>query len=48
VKSSYLKEVLINEYQDTWIQREKGDEQCVHGGGDYIDAAMSSLSISDE
>jgi len=54
VKSSYLKELLINVYQDTVGFKERREmNKCewvydVRGGGDYIDAAMSSLGISDE
>ena len=54
VKSSYLKDLLINEYQDTIGFKEQSEMNKsewvydVGGGGDYIEAAMSSLGISDE
>ena len=54
VKSSYLKDLLITEYRENWLQRQKCDMNkselvCdVEGGGNYIDAAISSLGISDE
>lgn len=54
VKSSYLKELLINEYQDTIGFKERHEMNRsewvydVKGGGDYIEAAISSLGISDE
>ena len=54
VKSSYLKDLLINEYQDTIGFKERCELNKsewvydVGGGGDYIDAAISSLGISDE
>ena len=54
VKSSFLKELLINEYQNTtgFQERREMDKSewvyDVRGGGDYIDATMSSLGISDE
>jgi len=54
VKSSYLKELVINEYQDTTgfkERREMNKSEWVYdvrGGGNYIDAAVSFLGISDE
>lgn len=54
VKSSYLKELLINEYHEkigfkNRIEMNKSEwVYDVQGGGDYIDAAMSSLGLSDE
>ena len=54
VKSSYLKELLINEYQETTGFKERSEKNKsdwvydVRGGGDYIEAAISSLDISDE
>ncbi|KAJ4921707.1 hypothetical protein JOQ06_002007 [Pogonophryne albipinna] len=54
VKSSYVKGLLINEYQETIGFKERNQMNMsqwvydVGGGGDYIEAAISSLSISDE
>jgi hypothetical protein len=54
VKSSYLKELLIKEYQDKIGFRSRSDKNKsewvygVGGGGNYIEAAMSSFGISDE
>ena len=54
LKSSYLKELLINEYHEkigfkNRIEMSKSEwVYDVQGGGDYIDAAMSSLGLSDE
>ena len=54
VKSSYLKELLIKEYQDRIgfkerNERNKSDWVCnVCVGGDYIELVMCSLNISDE
>ncbi|KAK5923098.1 hypothetical protein CgunFtcFv8_000100 [Champsocephalus gunnari] len=54
VKSSYVKGLLINEYQETIGFKERNQinkSQWVYdvgGGGDYIEAAISSLGISDE
>jgi hypothetical protein len=54
VKSSYLKDLLINEYQETIGFKERSGMNKsewvydVGGGGDYIKVAISSLGISDE
>ncbi|MES9879868.1 MAG: hypothetical protein ABW185_03205, partial [Sedimenticola sp.] len=54
IKSSYLKDMLINEYQETIGFKERTEKNKsewvydVGGGGDYIEAAISSLGISDE
>ena len=54
VKSSYLKELLIKEYGDTIGFKERNELNKsdlvydVAGGGDYIEAAISSLGITDE
>ena len=54
IKSSYLKDLLIMEYQETIGFKERSDKNMsewvydVSGGGDYIEAAISSLGISDE
>ncbi|KAK1894270.1 putative fatty-acid--CoA ligase fadD25 [Dissostichus eleginoides] len=54
VKSSYVKGLLINEYQETIGFKERNQMNMsqwvydVGGGGDYIEAAISSLGISDE
>ncbi|KAK5933636.1 hypothetical protein CgunFtcFv8_014099 [Champsocephalus gunnari] len=54
VKSSYVKGLLINEYQEKIGFKERNQinmSQWVYdvgGGGDYIEAAISSLGISDE
>ena len=54
VKSSYIKDLLINEYQETIGFKERSEmnkSEWVYdtrGGGDYIQSAISSLGISDE
>ena len=54
VKSTYLKDLLICEYQDTVGFKDRTEMNKsewvydVRGGGDYIAAALSSLGISDE
>ncbi len=54
VKSSYLKDLLINEYQEAIGFKERSEMNKsewvydVGGGGDYIEAAISSLGVSDE
>ncbi|KAI9517797.1 hypothetical protein NQZ68_000966 [Dissostichus eleginoides] len=53
VKSSYVKGLLINEYQTKGFKErnQMNKSQWVYdvgGGGDYIEAAISSLGISDE
>ena len=54
VKSSYLKELLIKEYQDKIGFKERNERNKsdwvfdVCGGGDYIESVMCSLNISDE
>ncbi|KAI4827014.1 hypothetical protein KUCAC02_030442, partial [Chaenocephalus aceratus] len=54
VKSSYVKGLLINEYQETIGFKERNQMNMsqwvydVGGGGDYIEAAISFLGISDE
>lgn len=54
VKSSYVKDLLINEYPEKIGFKDrsvlnKSEWVCdVGGGGDYIEAAVSSLGISDE
>ncbi|CAB3995671.1 Hypothetical predicted protein [Paramuricea clavata] len=54
IKSSYLKDLLINEYQDTIGFKERSEVNKsmwvydVGGGGNYIEAAISSFGISDE
>ncbi|KAK5899993.1 hypothetical protein CesoFtcFv8_009411 [Champsocephalus esox] len=54
VKSSYVKGLLIDEYQETIGFKERNQMNMnqwvygVGGGGDYIEAAISSLGISDE
>ena len=54
VKSSYLKELLIKEYQDRIGFKERNERNKsdwvydVCGGGDYIELVMCSLNISDE
>ena len=54
VKSSYLKDLLINEYKETIGFKERSvvnKSEWVYdvgGGGNYIEAAISSLGISDE
>ena len=54
VKSSTVKSLLINEYQDKIGFRDRSEVNKsewvydVEGGGDYIEAAVSSLGISDE
>lgn len=54
VKSSYLKDILINEYKETIgfkgmpVMNKSELVYDVGGGGDYIEAAILSLGISDE
>ena len=54
VKSSYVKDMLINEYQEKIgfkERRQLNKSEWVYdvgGGGDYIEAAVSCLGISDE
>lgn len=54
IKSSYLKELLIREYGGTIGFKERHDKRKgewvydIAGGGSYIEAAISSLGISDE
>lgn len=54
VKSSYIKRLLLNEYQDKIGFQErnaKNKSPWVYdtaGGGDYVEAAMLSLGITDE
>lgn len=54
IKSSYLKDLLINEYQDTIGFKERSEMNKsvwvydVGGGGNYIEAAISSFGISYE
>jgi len=53
VRSSYVKELLIEEYGETIGFKERSEMNKsawvydVAGGGDYIEAAISSLGISD-
>ena len=54
VRSSYVKELLIEEYGETIGFKERSEMNKsawvydVAGRGDYIEAAISSLGISDE
>ena len=54
MKSSYLKEILVAEYKDSIgfkERKEKNRSEWVYdsvGGGDYIQAAIQALGISDE
>ena len=54
VKSSFLKDLLINEYKDAIGFKDRNEMNKsawvydIRGGGDYIEAAMSSLGINDE
>ena len=54
VKSSYIKELLINEYKYKIGFKDRSEINKsewvydVGGGGDYIEAAISSLGITDE
>jgi len=54
VRSSYVKELLIEEYGETIGFKERSEMNKsawvydVAGGGDYIEAAISSSGISDE
>ncbi|KAK5931544.1 hypothetical protein CesoFtcFv8_000168 [Champsocephalus esox] len=48
VKSSYVKGLLINEYQERNQMNMSQWVYDVGGGGDYIEAAILSLGISDE
>lgn len=54
VKSSYLKDVLVNEYKEAIGFKERNEMNKsewvydISAGGDYIEAAISSLGISDE
>ena len=56
VRSSYVKNLLINEYQEAIGFKERNEKNKserelvfdVAGGGDYIEAAISSLGISDD
>jgi len=54
VKSSYLKGLLIQEYQDRIGFKERPEKNRsdwvfdVCGGGDYIDSVIRSLHISDD